>query len=154
MTIVEFFDYNCPYCKAVKPRIRKLLAEDRNIRFVYKEYPILAASSRVAARAALAAARQSLELYERFHDALLDVKGRLTEPQIFRVAEKTGLDIARLRADMKDLEIEKAIKANLTLGSRLNVTGTPTFMAMSMILQIFSAVASEREPPKTVKSWE
>lgn len=152
VTVVEFFDYNCPYCKAAKPRVRKLLAEDPNIRFVYKEFPILSASSRVAARAGLAAARQGLELYERFHDALLDVKKRLTEPQVFRIAEKSGLDMARLRADMKDPEIEKAIKANLTLATRLNVTGTPTFIIDGILVPGAVPIETLRQAVATARA--
>ena len=127
VTVVEFFDYNCPYCKAVKPALGQLLAGDPGIRFVYKELPILGEASRTAAKAALAAVRQGAERYRRFHDALLEIQGGLTDEAVYRVAEQIGLDLARLRADMEDPEIEAAIEANRELAARLNITGTPAF---------------------------
>jgi protein-disulfide isomerase len=134
VTVVEFFDYNCPYCRAVKPALRDLLAGDAGLRFVYKEFPILGEASRTAARAALAAARQGTEAYERFHDALLGVQGQLANDGVFRMAERIGLDMARLRADMEDPEIEAAIQANLKLASRLKITGTPAFVVGQAII--------------------
>src|SRR5215472_17813806 len=79
VTIVEFFDYNCPYCRAAGPVVNELLKKKPDVRIVYKEFPTLAPSSRFAAQAALAAHRQSPELYTVFHDALLKANGRLDE---------------------------------------------------------------------------
>jgi protein-disulfide isomerase len=152
VTVVEFFDYNCPYCKAVKPMLRELLAGDPGIRFVYKELPILGEASRTAARVALAAARQGSKHYRRFHDALLGVQGRLSDEAVFRVAGHIGLDVSRLRADMKDPEIGAAIAANLDLAGRLKITGTPTFVIGEAIIpgavsleELREAVAEARQ---------
>jgi len=134
VTVVEFFDYNCPYCRAVKPALRELLAGDAGLRFVYKEFPILGESSQTAARAALAATRQGRATYERFHDALLGVQGQLANDDVFRIAERIGLDMARLRTDMEDPGIEAAIQANLDLASRLKITGTPAFVIGEAII--------------------
>src|SRR5262245_22796439 len=82
VTVVEFFDYNCPYCRAAGPLVTKLLQENPDVRFVYKEFPTLAASSRFAAEAALAARRQKPEIYGAFHDALMKAKDRLTEDAV------------------------------------------------------------------------
>ncbi len=134
VTVVEFFDYNCPFCKAVKPALRALLTEDPGIRFVYKELPVLGEASRTAARAALAAARQGMDKYRRFHNALLDVPGQLTNEAVFHVATQIGLDMERLRRDMEDPEIGAAIAANLKLARRLNITGTPAFVIGDAII--------------------
>ena len=134
VTVVEFFDYNCPYCRAVKPALRELLAGDAGLRFVYKEFPILGEASQTAARAALAATRQGTTAYEEFHDALLGVAGQLTDDDVFRTAERAGLDMARLRADMEDPAIEAAIRDNLELASSLNITGTPAFVIGETII--------------------
>jgi protein-disulfide isomerase len=142
VTVVEFFDYNCPYCKAVKPALRELLAGDPGIRFVYKELPILGEASRTAAKAALAAVRQGAEHYRRIHDALLEIQGGLTDEAVYRVAGQIGLDLARLRADMEDPEIEAAIAANRELAGRLNITGTPAFVIGEAVIP--GAVSLER----------
>jgi protein-disulfide isomerase len=134
VTLIEFFDYNCPYCKAVKPALRALLAEDPGIRFVYKELPILGEASRTAARAALAAARQGAENYRRLHDALLEIQGGLTNEAVVRLAGDIGLDLERLRSDMEDPEIAAAIAANRQLAGRLNITGTPAFVIGEAII--------------------
>jgi protein-disulfide isomerase len=134
VTVVEFFDYNCPYCRAVRPALRALLAGDAGLRLVYKEFPILGEASQTAARAALAAARQGTAAYERFHDALLEMQGRLADDDVFRTAERIGLDLARLRADMTDPEIEAAILANRDLAARLSITGTPVFVVGEAII--------------------
>lgn len=88
VTVVEFFDYNCPYCRRVKPEIEALLAEDPNVKLVYREWPILGEGSVFAARAALAAREQGK--YEEFHWALMGMQGRAEEASVIRVAEEVG----------------------------------------------------------------
>ncbi len=99
VTVVEFFDYNCPYCRRVKPEVRALIEEDPNIRLVYREWPILGDGSVFAAKAALAARKQ--DKYEEFHWAMMGLEGRAEEASVLRVAEEIGLDIAQLRKDME-----------------------------------------------------
>ncbi|MGH7100215.1 MAG: DsbA family protein [Stellaceae bacterium] len=125
-TIVEFFDYNCPYCKAIEPSLERLSAKDHNLRFVYKEFPVLGPESVVAARAALAANRQGK--YEAFHDAMMALKGPFDDDRIDQVARSVGLDVARLRRDMASPQIAAALKANFVLADALDVHGTPTFI--------------------------
>lgn len=134
VTLVEFFDYNCPYCRAVKPTVFELLESDGNLRFVYKEFPILGESSVFAAKVALAAARQGLDLYEALHIGLLEAKGRLTEESILATAEEVGLDVARLRSDMEDPAIQDEIDRNIALAQRLGITGTPAFVVGKQVL--------------------
>lgn len=126
VTLVEFFDYQCGYCKAVHPNLTALLGEDRNLRFVYKEFPILGPASVTAAKAALAAARQ--DKYQPMHDALMGLRGQLDDAKIMRVAESLDLDLARLKADMASPEIQATIERNLDLARKLQIEGTPAFV--------------------------
>jgi len=126
VTVVEFFDYQCPYCKVVAPRLTQLLQDDSDIRFVYKEWPILGPVSDIAARAALAARMQGD--YVAFHDRLMTASGRLTEESIFRAAEELGFDIQQLRRDMAAPEIDEIIRRNRALADRLGISGTPAFV--------------------------
>lgn len=126
VTIVEFFDYRCPYCKQVLPALQSLLKEDGKLRFVYKEMPVLGPQSVAAAHAALAAQRQGK--YEAFHTALMGTKGQITEDTLYKVAGSVGLDVERLKRDMATPEIDNALKANLALADALNIHGTPGFI--------------------------
>jgi protein-disulfide isomerase len=126
VTLVEFFDYRCPYCKQVLPSLQTLLKEDPKLRFVYKEMPVLGPQSVTAAHAALAAQRQGK--YEAFHTAMMATKGQITEDTVYRVAGSVGLDVDRLKQDMAAPEVEKALKANLALADALNIHGTPGFI--------------------------
>jgi protein-disulfide isomerase len=126
VTIVEFFDYRCPYCRNVAPRLAQLLEEDKGIRFVYKEWPILGPVSEVAARAALASREQGR--YEAFHEALMTYPGQLTEDTVFQLGGRVGLDESRLRQDMEAPEIEESLARTRALATALGITGTPAFI--------------------------
>jgi protein-disulfide isomerase len=126
VTVVEFFDYRCGYCKSVLPTLRQLLEQDRQVRFVFKEFPILGPDSMLAARAALAARAQGK--YVAFHQALMAQSGPLALPDILRVAAQVKLDPVRLQADMEAPEIRQAIQKNLALAQELGVRGTPAFV--------------------------
>jgi len=126
VTIVEFFDYRCPYCKQVLPSLQALLREDHNLRFLYKELPVLGPQSVTAAHAALAAQRQGK--YEAFHNAMMATKGQITDDTVYKIAGSVGLDVERLKQDMSAPEIEQALKANLALADALNIHGTPGFI--------------------------
>jgi protein-disulfide isomerase len=126
VTVVEFFDYNCPYCRRAKPEIEGLLEADPNVRLVYREWPILGEGSVFAARAALAAREQGL--YEEFHWAMMGMSGRAEESSVLRIAEDIGLDIAQLRRDMEAREIDAHIQTSMRLAQALGITGTPSFV--------------------------
>ncbi len=132
VTVVEFFDYRCGYCKGVAPDVKKLLQEDPNVRIVYKEFPILGPESALAARAALAAQVQGK--YLAFHDALMAAKGPFTLPAILQIARKAGLDATKLRLDMDAPEIRATIERNRALADALGVTGTPAFVVGSELV--------------------
>ncbi|MEP3437179.1 MAG: DsbA family protein [Hoeflea sp.] len=126
VTVVEFFDSNCPYCRRVKPEMEALLAADPNVRVVYREWPILGDGSVFAARAALASRNQGK--YEEFHWAMMQLKERAEEASILRTAEDIGLDVAQLRRDMNGPEIEEHIQTSMRLAQSLGFSGTPSFV--------------------------
>lgn len=128
VTIVEFFDYRCPYCKQVEPSLETLLKEDPRIRVVYKEFPILGPESLIASRVSLAALKQSPQKYTRFHTTLMNLKGELSPDVIMKTAESVGLDMARIKADMNGRDIEALIKRNYDLADILKISGTPAFI--------------------------
>ena len=113
VTIVEFFDYQCPYCRRMAQQLAKLNEEDPDLRIVYKEYPVFGPASTLAAAAAVGAMRQGK--YEEFHLAMMGVRGAPTERTIFRVAERLGLDAGRLRADMNSATPQRLFQRNRQL---------------------------------------
>jgi protein-disulfide isomerase len=126
VTLVEFFDYNCPYCRRVAPTVTALEEADPDVRLIYKEFPILGPGSQFAARAALASRRQGK--YVAFHNALMQATGQVTEATVMKVAREVGLDTGQLRADVQDPAIDEAIARNLQLADALGITGTPSFI--------------------------
>ncbi|MWD29320.1 thioredoxin domain-containing protein [Aquicoccus sp. SCR17] len=126
VTVVEFFDYNCPYCRQVKLEVRALIEEDPKIRLVYREWPILGDGSVFAAKAALAAREQGK--YEEFHWAMMGIDGRAEEVSVMRVAEEIGLDLDQLRKDMEAPEVTEHIETSMRLTQALGFNGTPSFV--------------------------
>ncbi|MBI3708349.1 MAG: DsbA family protein [Proteobacteria bacterium] len=126
VTLVEFFDYNCPYCRRVAPVMAEVEAADPRLRVVYKEFPILGPNSLFAAKAALAADGQGK--YVAFHRALMQTQGAAAEPTVLKLAAEIGLDVARLRNDMERPEIQASIERNLALAQALRINGTPGFV--------------------------
>jgi len=132
VTIVEFFDYHCSYCKTVSGPLDRLLAEDKGVRLVLKEYPILAKDSVVAARAALAAAAQGK--YWEFHQALMAHRGKFDMPALKSMAASVGLDADRMEADMEASSMLEDLRGNHALAESLGVAGTPTFVIGDRII--------------------
>ncbi|WP_138379970.1 DsbA family protein [Luteithermobacter gelatinilyticus] len=132
LTIIEFFDYNCSYCKKAMSTVNRLLKEDKGLRIIYKEFPILAESSVTAAKASLAAIRQGK--YEEFHKALMKNRKPLDEELIFSIARNVGLDEQKLAVDMTDPAISRSIEENTALARALNITGTPAFIIGNTII--------------------
>ena len=126
VTIVEFFDYNCPYCKKVFPGIKKLLADDGNIRIVMKELPVLGPNSEYAAKAALAAQKQGK--YEAFHEQMMSEGSRLSRDGVLAAAEKVGLDTQQLQKDMETADVQRELEQASMWAQRLGVNGTPAFV--------------------------
>ena len=124
--VVEFFDYQCGYCKRMLPSVVRLLDENRSVRFIYKEFPILGEMSTVASKAALAAKRQGK--YLDYHNALMAMRRPLDEASIYDTAAEVGLDVERLKKDMNDPTIQDIIERNRSLGQNMGLRGTPSFI--------------------------
>ncbi len=132
VTIVEFFDYRCPYCKRSAPTLAALLDKDPGVRVIYKEFPILGPESVFASRAAIAARAQGG--YVAFHLALMAAKGNLDERAVMRIAASSGLDLERLRRDMGAAEIGTLIEKNRKLARAVGVNGTPGFVIGNRVI--------------------
>lgn len=137
VTIVEFSDYRCSYCKAAHPQVAELLRSDGNVRLVLKEFPILGAESTQASRIAMAARRIDPAAYAALHDAMMTFRGPLTEEAIFGMAAEAGLDAARLRTEMAAPEIADAIRQTYELARALRIEGTPGFVIGDQIVRGF-----------------
>jgi len=122
--LVEFFDYQCGYCKRVLPALQQVRRDHPDVRLIFKEFPILGPASVFAARAAIASKRQ--DRYMAFHDALMGHRGSLDETVVLSVAKDIGLDIEQLRQDMERPEVEEEIDFNRALAARMNIRGTPS----------------------------
>jgi protein-disulfide isomerase len=127
VTVIEFFDYRCGFCKASLPAVKAALAANTDMKFAFVEYPILTEDSLVAARAAVAARRQS-GMYVPFHLALMETQGDLPLERILSIAETVGIDIGQLQNDMADPVILENIEVAHELAQELLVNGTPTFV--------------------------
>lgn len=158
VTIVEFFDYNCGYCRRSFDEVFKLSQTDKNVRFVFKEYPVLAPSSETAARASLAFNALKPDRYLDFHAALFRLGGRFDEETLASTAEGLGVDGAKLKAKMKDASITKHLQENSELAAKLGARGVPLFVIGSDIApgalsyeDMQSRVGAAREALKTKK---
>lgn len=126
VVVVEFFDYNCGYCRKAFDDVLKLSEKDKNLKVVFKELPILSETSREAARWALAAQKQGR--YFDFHKALMNGRSAPSEAVFIKIAEKLDLDVDQLKKDVKDDAIEQHIDENLALSRSLGIQGTPAFI--------------------------
>lgn len=125
VVLVEFFDYNCAYCRRAAPVVLELISENPNLRVIMREWPILGPNSEIAARASLAAIRQGK--FAAFHEALMALP-RANAATIRRAADHVGIDFARLEADMQAKEIDAHIEASSSLAKQLGISGTPSFV--------------------------
>lgn len=126
VTLVEFFDYNCGWCKRGLPEVVSLIEADKNLRVVLKEFPIFGGDSDYAAMAALASRAQGK--YWEFHVALLSHEGKLTAANVDEIAAEVGLDVDRMKADMNTPGIAAILKRNHELAQALAINGTPAFV--------------------------
>lgn len=154
VTVVEFFDVRCGFCRQMTPVLEELVRRDPRVRLVLKDLPILGPNSVLAARALIAAQRQGK--YGELHDALMALRGEIAEPQLQREAERLGLDWARLRIDMDDAAVTARIDANLALARRIGVEGTPAMVIgdrlvggavpVETLLQLVAEARAARRP--------
>ena len=125
VTVVEFFDYNCGWCKKAVDDVLKLTKADSNVRFVMKEFPIFGEASQLAAKAAMASIKQGK--YWEFHTALMREK-QVSKDNLYQIAEKVGLNVAKLKTDMTDPKLDEALKETSQIAQALNIEGTPGFI--------------------------
>jgi protein-disulfide isomerase len=126
ITIVEFSDYTCPYCKAAEPRLMRLVDGDKRVKLVMKEFPILTRQSLIASRMALAAAKQGK--YRAFHLAMMRREGVWGEAEVMETAKAAGVDVARARRDMVAPDVTDEIIANFNLARGIRVFQTPAYI--------------------------
>lgn len=150
VTVTEFFDYNCGYCKSMFPSVVELLKEDPKLRLVMKEYPILGPGSLTASRAALASRKQGK--WADFHLALMGYKGQVSDSIIMVIAQNIGLDTKKLQEDMKDQAITDILIKNHSLADELAIDGTPQLIVGGNFLpgavpksELVAAIAQARK---------
>ena len=128
IAIVEWFDFNCPYCRKIEPELRQVVQDDGKLRLVMKDWPILGPVSVTASRVALASKFQSK--YEKAHDALIGVSSRLTEPRIYELIAGAGVDVDRVKKDLETnaKAIDGMLARNNDTAEALGFHGTPSFI--------------------------
>jgi len=156
VTIVEFYDYKCHYCKQFNPHLDEILNTDPNIRLVYRELPILGPDSTIAARLSLAVAELYPNQFEIFHSALMSTRGTLDEQTVLQVAREIGFDADLLQIEMVNPRIDRAIQNNRKIAQALGINGTPGFLIGDVIIpgyidanEVLRLVALARESCKT-----
>jgi len=132
VTIVEFFDYRCPYCKLTAPTLQTLIGQDAKVRLVMKEFPILGKESVFASRIALAVKKHGK--YAEFHQAMFALKTKVDDAQTLEVVKAIGLDPAQIRKEADGADIDAILKQNYDLAKQLNVSGTPAFVIGDALL--------------------
>jgi len=129
VTVVQFFDYQCPHCKAMVPIIDGVILANKNVRIVNKEMPIFGPESEFAARAALAANKQGK--YSAFHHALMKTEGHLSNQQVLDIAKSVGIDTNKMQAVMNSADISTELKETGMLAQSLGLAGTPAFVVLT-----------------------
>ncbi len=146
VTIVEFMDYRCGYCRRAFPEVSELVESDGNIRFVVKEFPILGEQSVLASRFAIATQRLAGEAaYEAVHDALMTQRADVTPDSLRDLAEAQGLDYAAIAAEMEAPEVARRIAETRALGSSLGIQGTPSFVIGDRMVRGYAPLEKMRE---------
>ena len=135
VTLVEFFDYNCGYCKRALGDMRALMQGDPKLRVVLKDFPVLGPESVEASRVALAVKRQlkGEKLFE-YHVKLMETRGRVNGERAIAVAKEMGVDTARLQKDMEAPDVKATLQENVGLGDKLGLSGTPAFVVGSEVI--------------------
>ena len=140
ITVVEFMDYNCGWCKKSMVELQSLIGTDKNVRVVLKEFPIFGEGSEYAARAALASEKQGK--YWQLHQALFASESKVTVEVVDQIAQEQGIDVAKMKIDMKLPEIDAAIKANQAMAQSLALTGTPAFIVDDKLIPGYTELSN------------
>lgn len=145
VVIVEFFDYNCGYCKRVLPDVSKIIKEDKNVKVIFKELPILGPTSIMTSKAALGVWKIEPDKYFDYHAALMNMKASRSENNLIAEAEKLGIDAARLKKAMHSREVSDMISANREISIAIGVSGTPAFIIGDELIPGFINVQAMKE---------
>ncbi|MCO4841496.1 MAG: thioredoxin domain-containing protein [Yoonia sp.] len=136
ITIVEFMDYKCGYCKKAYPEVAQLLTTDGNIKYIVKEFPILGDQSMLAAQFAIATKIVAGDdAYETVHNTLMEFRGDITQDSLSRLAASLELDLASISVEMNGAQVAKIINDNRLLGQAMQISGTPTFVVEDQMLR-------------------
>jgi protein-disulfide isomerase len=135
VTLVEFADYQCGYCKRAHPELKELLERDTNVRFIVKEFPVLGPNSVTAARIATAALDIDPSKYGALHDALMTFEGTLSEDTAYQIAAHVGYDVSKLKERAGSADIEARIADNYALANAMGLRGTPSFVLSDRIIR-------------------
>jgi protein-disulfide isomerase len=153
VTLVEFFDYRCGYCKAVFPSLNEVITKDGNVRVVMKEMPILGPASMMAAQWSVAA--HKLGGYESFHTALMEHKGNVTEELLAKFAKDAGLNPDKVKELAASSDVQDELKESLDLARTLGISGTPAFVVGDVLVpgaiggdQLAALIAQQRAAQK------
>nr|WP_246040456.1 DsbA family protein [Roseovarius arcticus] len=152
VTIVEFMDYRCGYCRRAFPEVEELIAGDGNIRIIVKEFPILGEQSTIASQFAIAAQQQlGDDAYKSLHDAMMTYKGDMAVPALTRLAEALGLDATLIVDHMDSDEVAKVIADNRALGQAMQISGTPSFIMHDQIVRGYVPLEGMQEIVKDIR---
>jgi protein-disulfide isomerase len=152
VTMVEFLDYRCGFCKRAFPAVEELIASDGNIRFVVKEFPILGEASTLASRYAIATKMLAGdEVYKQLHDKLMTWNGDINEAALSRVSSGLDLDHEAVLAKMNDDDVTEIIRKNRALGNLLQIQGTPTFIVGEAFIRGFAELEQMRQIVRLVR---
>jgi len=153
VTVVEFFDYNCHFCKDALPTVLGLLEKDKNVRFIFKDYPILGPTSDTAAKWALAAHKQ--KKYFEFHQAMMNNKTPINDTLLEKIAADVGMNVEQAKNDAKSPAILVQVEKNSTLARDLGISGTPAFIVGEEVVRggmkledLEKKIAEKRAAPK------
>ncbi len=156
VTVVEFFDYNCGYCKKVLPMVQELLEKDKNVRFVFKDFAILGPTSETAAKWALAAHKQ--KKYFEYHQALMNNNTPIDDALLEKIAKDIGMDAGQAKKDIESTAVLLQLEKNRALAGKLGMSGTPAFVIGDEIIpgavgldQVQAKIADQRKKNKKQK---
>jgi protein-disulfide isomerase len=155
VTLVAFKDYRCGYCKKAWPILQELIAKDKNLRVIFKEYPVLGADSETAARFALASSLQGIDKYKALNEAFILHTGAYDAETLKEVAKSRGIDADKMQKDAGEKYVSDAITENMQLGAGLGIQGTPAFVVGKTVIPgavpldyLQEAIKKEREAAK------
>ena len=134
VTVVEFFDYHCGYCKHMLTTVSQIVDEDKKVRFIFREFPILSEDSVTAARAAIAVYRIEPDKYFDFHTALMKSTGKFDEKSLADIAKKVGVSPSKMKKEMENPEITKMLDENRAIAEDMGIRGTPALIVGDQVL--------------------